>query len=200
MRLVAHLAAAAALMAATTPHTPAPPALERIVANDNRASAGTLTDGVLTLHLEVREGEWHPDGDSMPGVPVRAFAEVGRRAMVPAPLVRVPTGTEVHATIHNTDERDTLLVRGLSAHDAMSDTVRIAPGATRVIRFVAGAPGTYHWSAIASWATPVERSTRDALLSGAFVVDERGATSPPRDRVFVISLWSKQPRGGIVAR
>ena len=37
----------------------------RAVANDNRAPAGPLRDGVLTVRLEARESEWHPDGDAM---------------------------------------------------------------------------------------------------------------------------------------
>jgi len=48
---------------------------ERVVANDNRAAAGRLVNGVLTVHLELREGEWHPDRDTDPSLIVRAVAE-----------------------------------------------------------------------------------------------------------------------------
>ena len=51
------------------------PSAERAVANDNRRAAGTLRDGVLTVHLEVRDVDWRPDGDEAPGIVVRAFAE-----------------------------------------------------------------------------------------------------------------------------
>src|SRR5688500_12065465 len=33
--------------------------VERIAINDNRTSAGMLRDGVLTVRLEARTGEWH---------------------------------------------------------------------------------------------------------------------------------------------
>ena len=46
---------------------------ERITANDNRTLAGALRNSVLTIHLEAREGTWHPDAESAPGVTVRAF-------------------------------------------------------------------------------------------------------------------------------
>ena len=53
---------------------------ERAAANDNRRPAGTLRDGVLTVHLEVRDVDWRPDGDDAPGIVVHAFAERGERA------------------------------------------------------------------------------------------------------------------------
>ena len=35
--------------------------LEQINANENRVTAGSLKDGVLTVHLELRRGTWYPD-------------------------------------------------------------------------------------------------------------------------------------------
>src|SRR5262245_53396466 len=90
------------------------PSVDRIAINDNTASAGVLKDSVLTIHLEVREGEWHPDRDSDRGIAVRAFAEQGKAALVPGPLIRVAEGTEIHAFIHNPLSRGTLAVQGLS--------------------------------------------------------------------------------------
>ncbi|MGQ0650103.1 MAG: hypothetical protein ACT4P7_21340 [Gemmatimonadaceae bacterium] len=37
---------------------------ERIAINDNRIAAGTLRDGVLTVRLEARAGEWQPDREA----------------------------------------------------------------------------------------------------------------------------------------
>src|SRR4051794_30044812 len=90
-----------------------PHAAERAILNDNRASAGTLHDGVLTIHLEARNGDWRPDGDARPGVAVRAFGEVGGRLSIPGPLIRVPLGTEIHASMTNRLPH-TLVLRGLS--------------------------------------------------------------------------------------
>jgi hypothetical protein len=58
---------------------------EGAVANDNRSSAGTLRGDVLTLRLEARQVEWRPEGDSRPGIVLRAFAEAGKPASVPGP-------------------------------------------------------------------------------------------------------------------
>ena len=200
------LAASGVLLVPSTPRAPvAPAAVERIATNDNRASAGTLRDGVLTVHLEVREGEWHPDRETDAGLVVRAFAEKGKRLLVPGPLIRVPEGTEIHAFVSNTISQGTLVVHGLStrgtAANGAADTIQIAPGATRDVRFIAGAPGTYYyWASIGSVAQN-ERPGSDEELDAAFIVDPRGAPSKPRDRVFVISLWSKAPTpGGLIAR
>ena len=54
--------------------------------NDNRTPAGTLRDGVLTISLEATLSMWHPDGDSLPGLPVEAFAESGKQPSAPGPL------------------------------------------------------------------------------------------------------------------
>ena len=50
---------------------------ERVAVNDNRTPAGVLARGVLTMRFVVREGEWHPDVESAPGLVVHAFAEEG---------------------------------------------------------------------------------------------------------------------------
>src|SRR3569832_1955974 len=87
---------------------------EHSVSNDNRRPAGTLRDGVLMVHLEVREVDWRPDGDAAPGIVLRAFAERGERASIPGPLLRVPEGATIDASVSNPLSRGTLVVRGLS--------------------------------------------------------------------------------------
>jgi FtsP/CotA-like multicopper oxidase with cupredoxin domain len=178
---------------------------ERIAINDNRSPAGVLRDGVLTLRLEVREGEWHPDRDSDPGILVRAFAEEGKSLSIPGPVIRVPEGTAIHAFVRNTLTRDTLVIQGFSTRGAApasdADTIQILPGATREVRFVAGNPGTYYYRGTTNAMQKGVQSTIDAELNGAFIIDPRGSPSKPRDRVFVISLWSDRDLpGGIVNR
>ena len=193
---------AAAFMASS--FMPAPrAAIETIVVNDNRVPAGVLDRGVLTIHLEAREGEWHPDRDDEPGLVVRAFAEKGKRLQVPGPLIRVPEGTEIHAFVGNTLARGTLVVHGLSRRGVSSDSdaISVAPGATREVRFPAGAPGTYYYWGTIDGAPAVDQSTRDAELSGAFVVDPRAADERAADRVFLIGLWSREPLpNGVISR
>jgi FtsP/CotA-like multicopper oxidase with cupredoxin domain len=131
---------------------------------------------------------------------VRAFAEQGKPLSVPGPLIRVPEGTEIHAFVTNT-LAGPLVVRGLGTRGiAGPDTVQVAAGATRELRFSAGAAGTYYYAGhVAAPASASSGATVNAELSGAFVVDPRGAA--PRDRVFLISLWSKDSLpGGLVQR
>src|SRR5258708_12561871 len=173
---------------------------ERIVINDNRTPAGTLRDGVLTLRLEAREGEWHPDGDHDPGLVVRAFAEHGKSLSIPGPLIRVPEGTEIHALITNTLPQP-VIMRGFSARGIVTnaDSIQIALGETRELRFNAGAPGTYYYRGVTSPASNTGPSV-DAELHGAFIVDPVGVPAHANDRIFVIGLWTSGPLpGGIVA-
>ncbi|AHG88897.1 multicopper oxidase type 3 [Gemmatirosa kalamazoonensis] len=175
---------------------------ERATPNDNRASAGTLRSGVLTVNLEARAIEWRPDGDDAPGIAVRVFAEAGKPASVPGPLLRVPEGTEIRALVHNALDA-AIVVHGLSTRGVPlgpADTMRVGPGETREARFVAGAPGTYRYWAATSSPTIGGRSGADSQLGGAFVVDPRG-TAPAADRVLVITLWQQDAdAAGITGR
>src|SRR6516225_4582041 len=116
-----------ALVLVTALCVPLPSAAEQsslpvIVANDNRTPAGNLKDGILIL---------------------RPFAEQGEPPHSPGPLLRVPQGTRVHASIRN------LLplaakIHGLHAHPAHGDeVVQVNVGETREVQFDAGEPGTY---------------------------------------------------------
>jgi FtsP/CotA-like multicopper oxidase with cupredoxin domain len=167
-------------------------ALEPIVINDNRNPAGTLRDGVLTIHLDVRAGDWRVDGDGKPGLEVLAFAEQGRAPQVPGPLIRVPEGTEIHATVRNTLSSGTLTVHGLYARDAGNDadTILVAAGKVREVRFKAGKPGTYYyWASTGRTLPNLGREGRDSQLSGALIIDPRNAQAPS-DRVFLLSFWN----------
>jgi FtsP/CotA-like multicopper oxidase with cupredoxin domain len=199
----APLAFAALVMALlpATPHPRAGRASERIAINENRTPAGSLRDGVLTIRLEAREGEWHPDGEDAPGLVIRAFGEHGAPLTIPGPMIRVPAGTQIHASLTNT-LAESLTVIGLAARGRPSnaDTTRVAPGETRELRFAAGQPGTYFYHGTAG--SPADHhGNPDAELSGAFIVDSIGTPPGLRDRVLVISLWSGGPLpGGIIRR
>lgn len=172
--------------------------LPHIAANENRASAGTLDNGVLTLHLELREGEWHPGAVNGPAIsqqiPVdvdtAAFGEVGHDLEVPGPLIRVPQGTNVHVSVHNL-LRNTVFVHGLSEHpDADLKVMELKPDDTEDATFKAGEPGTYlYWAATEPGRIPLTRDPAEVPLSGAFIVDVPGVEN--RDRVFVLGEWAK---------
>jgi FtsP/CotA-like multicopper oxidase with cupredoxin domain len=165
--------------------------VERIAINDNRRTAGTLAGNVLTVQLEARLGEWHPEGDDEPGVVVKAFSIEGGPLQVPGPLLRLPEGTEVRASIRNRTAGP-LTMHGLFTRPARAADARpvvtIAPGDVQEIRFNAGSPGTYFYWAGSAADGQMDRDTGiDSQLAGAFVVDPRGGSTP--DRVFVLSSW-----------
>ena len=122
--------------------------VERAAINDNRAPAGTLRGGVLTLDLEVREVDWRPDRDDQPGIVVRAFAERGKRAQHPGSVDPRAEGHGDPRVRAQLARQPTLYVHGLYTRGAPGarDTVQIAPGSVREVRFNAGAPGTYYYS------------------------------------------------------
>jgi FtsP/CotA-like multicopper oxidase with cupredoxin domain len=160
-----------------------------IQANPNRAPAGKLEKGVLTLHLELRQGDWYPEADAGPSMKIYAFAEEDKALQVPGPLIRVPEGTEIHVTLHNFLPA-TAVVHGLHQHpgDAKA-VVEVPPQETRELRFTAGAAGTYQYYASAGGTLgdsgrPIRE---DSQLAGAFVVDPPGKVTP--DRIFVLGIW-----------
>ena len=179
------LLAAVQLSAQSVP-TPVSPAIQ---ANSNRAPAGGLEKGVLTVHLELRQGDWYPEAETGPSMKVYAFCEEGKALQVPAPLIRVPEGTEIHVTIHNL-LRVTAVVHGLHQHpgDAKA-VVEVPPQETRELRFVAGAAGTYQYYASAGGelGDSGRPFREDSQLAGAFVIDPPGNAAP--DRIFVLGIW-----------
>jgi FtsP/CotA-like multicopper oxidase with cupredoxin domain len=185
-----------------TPAPIRPPAVEALQSNDNRRSAGSFAAGLLTIKLVARAGIYLPEGSDEPGIPVFAFSEDGKPLQAPGPMIRVVAGTEIRATVRNELGRP-LTLRGLQDHGTSAlDTVIVAAGATREIRFRAITPGTYFYFGRTSASRPgqVGRDS-DSELVGAFVVDAPGVKAPPDERVFVIGSFQDtlelpgKPRG-----
>lgn len=161
------------------------------VANDNRSPAGSLREGVLTIHLEARPASWYAEEADGPGLPVYAFAEEGRQPQIPGPLIRAPEGTEVRATLRNSIPGSQLVLHGLHSRPGrVEDTVTLAPGEIRELRFIAGAPGTYfYWGTTSGAASVADWFSTESQLNGAFIIDPKGASAD--DRVFVITAWGQ---------
>ena len=159
-----------------------------IRANHNDRPAGSLANGLLSLHLVARAGLWHPESEDGVAIPVQAFAEEGRALENPGPLIRVPEGTALVIRVRNAIPGATLVVHGLTTHPAPSgDSVVVAPGATREVLFRAGTPGTYFYWATTTGVGLGKRRRADSQLSGALIVDPVGRR--PNDHVFVIGVW-----------
>lgn len=160
-------------------------ALPPVAANDNRASAGVMHDGTLEVHIDARQGEWHPYGANGPALPILAFGEVGKTLQTPGPMIRVKAGTRIHATVTNSAST-TLVVHGLAdRRRAMMDTLVVPAGATRDVNFVAADAGTFFYWGSTTGTAFHDRILEDGELNGALIVDPTGAAPRP-DRVFVI--------------
>lgn len=158
----------------------------RVVANDNRAPAGRLRHDTLTVALEVRLGRWYPEADSGPSLEVPVFAEVGAAPRIPGPLIRVPAGTVIAATLSNRLGDSTVTIHGFHARPGTgADSLVLAPGQRARVTFAAGEPGTYFYHAVAGTVDSLHEREQ---LAGAFIVDRAG--HPGDDRVFVINIWS----------
>lgn len=182
-----------AILLITGVHAQAQPGYERVRPNDMRARAGVTMAGTVAIRMEARLAQWHPQGDDMPGVLIPVFAEIGRPAQVPGPLIRVPGGTNVIVTVRNMIPNQMLTIHGLHTRPAVgaafNDSIQIAPGTVHTLRFRLDRPGTYYY-----WGTTTGRSfnarTRaDAQLTGVIVVDEPGVRTPA-DRILVIGMMS----------
>lgn len=179
------------LLAGGTPPAPvasAPTDRTTAFPNDNRRVAGHLAHGTLTVHLEAREGTWSPESiGTPPDFALDAFAEEGGPLLTPGPLLRVPLGTVIEATVRNSLSRP-MLMRGLYDH-AGTDTaaVEIQPGATRAFRFTAGRPGTYYYYGRSRDDRKGLGIFEDGQLLGALVVD---SVPPSRgERLLIIALF-----------
>lgn len=186
---VLHLLFPAQLIAAA-PRTPLPqpaPTATRVAVHQNRNAAGRLDGRTLTVALDVVEGRWHAEGATDPEVPILAFGEPGKTPVVPGPLLRAPLGTTVELTLRNRTD-SALVLGGLRPGSGMAtDTVHLAAGATRALRYTLRATGTFmYWGAFKG-TTWEERFWKDSQLNGAIVVDAPGAST--RDEILLLSEW-----------
>lgn len=171
-----------ALLAFPSSHSAIAPPL--LASNPNTTPAGSLNNGVLSLNLEAVRARWHPEGGAVPGTLVDAFAEAGTPPTIPAPLIRVPAGTEIRVRVHNTlGHRITFFLPSTPATD---DSTVVGPGETKEIANKASLPGNFIYRATDSTTTARDLGM-DGALGGAVVVDPPGATGP-RDRVFMIMM------------
>ncbi len=177
------------LISLGTTTTARPSALPVVEANDNRTAAGVLKNDTLTIHLVVKMATWYPEAPDGPHVDVAAFSEEGKAPSIPGPLIRVPEGTTIVASVANELPDSAVWIRGLMSHPASTvDSIAIRPGQSRTFTFNAGKPGTYFYYATPGVVNRTPAREREQI-SGALVVDERGAKT--EDRVLMINIWGE---------
>jgi FtsP/CotA-like multicopper oxidase with cupredoxin domain len=148
--------------------------LEEIFTNDNRKPAGKLIDGILYINLEVRTGSWYPESHNGLPIKVYAFAEMGKPMQLPGPLIRVPEGTLIKATVRNSILDSPLVLHGFYSRPGnRNDSVTISYGETREFEFTAKTRGTYFYNASAG-NKKIDGLPyyTDSQLYGALIVDD----------------------------
>ena len=155
--------------------------------NDNRIAGGRLRDHVLRIDLVAAQGRWYPERDEGPAHHVHVFGEQGRPLQNPGPLIRVPVGTEVRATVRNAIDGARLTVHGLHDRPGAPRPLTIGSGTTDSIRFRLTTPGTYHyWGTTREAKTLRDRWGMESQLLGVIIVDS--APPDPSERILVIGV------------
>ena len=160
--------------------------------NDNRAAAGTRRGDTLVVRLVLDRGRWFPQADDGPSVIAEGIGEEGKALQIPAPLIRVRAGTPISVTVRNALTDSTATFFGLHGAATGRDSIRLAPGESRTVRFSASTAGTFAYRAVVGKIN-LEVHERETT-TGAIVVDAPGA--PTNDRVFVINIWG-EPKDSI---
>ena len=165
---------------------------------DYRRSAGTRHGDTLEVALDIQEVLWRPYGERGGTLTVFTFAERGRKARVPGPLLRAPAGTVIRVTMRNTLERP-VAVYGLQDHPLaeIPDTLLVPASEEKVTTFKVSAPGSYYyWGRIrnagakpspADWI--VGASGAQGPFIGALIVDRAGEQPPPGERILMLTRW-----------
>lgn len=157
--------------------------IEEVTTNDNRKPAGEFRNGVYYINLEIREGNWYPETKDGAPIKITAFAEAGKSLQVPGPLIRVPEGTEIRASITNRVEEQPHFLYGFNRrpYSNLKDSITIVPGETKEINFNAGAAGTYFYEGKKG---PFPHAGNQ--LYGALIVDAKNEKPDPAERIIMI--------------
>jgi len=159
--------------------------IEEVTINDNRKSAGEFRKGIYYINLEIREGNWYPETRDGAPIKITAIAEAGKPLQVPGPLIRVPEGTEIRATITNrvVGQPHTIFGFYQRPHSDPKDSIIIAPGETKQINLNAGVAGTYFYYGNKG---PFPHIGIQAY--GALIVDAKNEQPDPAERILMIGV------------
>lgn len=173
----------------------APDTLPRVTWHDNLQPVGATSGNTTTVAIEIKRGDWRPNGEHRAGTSILAFAERGKAATTPGPLLRVRLGTRMVVTVTNSSA-DTIAVHGLAARRGLDvlDSIVILPGRTESANFIADVEGTYFYWGARPGSDLESRVFDDAMLTGAFVIDP-AAGPVPSDRILVIDVLMEREPG-----
>ncbi len=73
---------------------------------------------MVTIHLVAQRAAWYPEAEDGPFKVVAACGEAGHAPLVPGPLIRIPLGTTIDASITNS-LADTLAVLGMRGRSVL---------------------------------------------------------------------------------
>lgn len=164
------------------------PAIVR--ANDNRASDGLMRNGVLELRLVAQPARWFPASDTGSSLSIPALAVEGREPQVPGPLLRTTLGARVRISLRNALSDTLVLCSPFSGACATKDTLRLLPGRSQSVEFVADRVGAFLYRAVRLRGRTLDERVGKTQLVGALVVDSV-SPSPASDRILVITSWAK---------
>src|SRR5215467_8155994 len=165
-------------------------ALRQIEVNQNHTPAGLLKNRVLSIQLEIAKGVWHPEAENGIALSVYAFGEAGHPLQNPGPLIRIPLGTEIDASFHNTLEIPVTL-HGFGNADSL---VHLEASGVAIVKFKPITPGFFlYWGASEDENLTLRHGV-DAELTGAIVLDPPGANV--NDEIFVMEMISEIPGAG----
>lgn len=165
------------------------PEAPRAIPNDNRKPAGTLANGVLTLHLEAREARWYPDGDALPSIVLQPASD---SVTIPSSMLVLRRNPPVRITIVNHMQTETGVhwhglevpsyPDGVPGWSGIGSRVApaIAPGDSFVAAFTPTRSGTFIYHAHSNEDFQINLGLYGALL----VVDS--VYHPERERLIVI--------------
>lgn len=158
---------------------------ENILINDNRRPAGEFRNGIYYINLEIREGRWYPETKKGAPIKISAIAEAGKPLQVPGPLIRVPEGTEIRATITNRVAGQSHHIYGFHQrpYSNLKDSITIAPGETKQVKFNAGVAGTYFY-----YGNRGPFPHIGIQLYGALIIDAKNERPDPAERIIMIGV------------
>ncbi len=170
--------------------------LEEVAINDNGKPAGEFRNGIYYINLEARMGYWYPETHAGNPIKIKAFAEMGKQLQVPGPLIRVPEGTAIRATVRNSIEEPLVLYGFISRPGKFRDSLIINEGETKEIVFNAGSPGTFLYTVrdTSEKLIPsvITAPFMNSQLYGAFIIDPANQKADPKERIFMIGMCGVQ--------